>query len=215
MVIYMEYLDFHSKLDSMHNKDYIENFLVYNSSLVIAGVKPGVTVTINKYNTKLYESWNDYGVKFISNINLKFISLRDNSTSLIILIYDELLLKNELFSNAHRNFLINLGYPDTRYIDDYIYTLKSRYELYNCPHELGLFLGIPFEDVKDFIDCTTKKCLLCRYWKVYNDTEKAKLIFNKYDTVKEFTIKNILAGNSSRDLALSIKNSFNTEIHYI
>lgn len=211
----MEYLDFHSKLDSMHNKDYIENFLVYNSSLVIAGVKPGVTVTINKYNTKLYESWNDYGVKFISNINLKFISLRDNSTSLIILIYDELLLKNELFSNAHRNFLINLGYPDTRYIDDYIYTLKSRYELYNCPHELGLFLGIPFEDVKDFIDCTTKKCLLCRYWKVYNDTEKAKLIFNKYDTVKEFTIKNILAGNSSRDLALSIKNSFNTEIHYI
>lgn len=211
----MEYLDFHSKLDSMHNKDYIENFLVYNSSLVIAGVKPGVTVTINKYNAKLYESWNDYGVKFISNINLKFISLRDNSTSLIILIYDELLLKNELFSNAHRNFLINLGYPDTRYIDDYIYTLKSRYELYNCPHELGLFLGIPFEDVKDFIDCTTKKCLLCKYWKVYNDTEKAKLIFNKYDTVKEFTIKNILAGNSSRDLALSIKNSFNTEIHYI
>lgn len=211
----MDYLDFHYKLDSMQSKEYIENFLVYNSSLVLAGIKPAVTVTINKYNDKLYDSWNDYGAEFISSINLKFISLRNNSTSLIFLIYDELLLKNELFSNAHRNFLINLGYPDTTYIDDYIYTLKSRYEQYNCPHELGLFLGIPFEDVKDFINCTTKKCLLCRYWKVYNDTEKAQLIFNKYDTVKEFTMKNILAGNSSRNLALSIKNSFNTEIHYI
>ena len=58
------------------------------------------------------------------------------------------------------------------------------------------------------MECTTKKCLLCGYWKVYNDSKKAKIIFTKYDKVKEYTMKNMLEGNSSRDLALSIKSYF-------
>jgi hypothetical protein len=65
------------------------------------------------------------------------------------------------------------------------------------------------------MECTTKECLLCGYWKVYNDSNKAQKIFNKYDKVKEYTVQNILEGNSSRDLALSIKNSFYGNANYI
>ena len=75
----MQYLDFYTRLDLMCSKEYIENFLVYYSSLVIAGIKPAVTVTINKNNKKLYTTWNDFGINFIKNINLKFINLRENS----------------------------------------------------------------------------------------------------------------------------------------
>lgn len=203
----MTYLNFHNKLDSMHNKDYIENYLVYNLSLVIAGIKPSATVTIKKNNTKLYDNWNDFGISFIGSINLKFVELRESDKSIILLIYDELILENILNQKPHMKFLSNMGYPYNACVDDYVNTLKFRYEKYHCPHELGLFLGIPFDDVKDFIDCTTKKCLLCGYWKVYNDLNNAKEIFNKYDKVKEYTIKNVLKGNSSLDLALSIKNS--------
>ena len=34
----MIYLDFYNKLDSLQDKEYIETFLVYNLSLVIAGI---------------------------------------------------------------------------------------------------------------------------------------------------------------------------------
>jgi len=204
----MNYLDFHNKLDSMHNKDYIENFLVYNSSLVIAGIKPAATVTIKKNNQNLYSGWNDFGIQFIESINLKFIELRETFNSIILMIYDESILEKDLNKDSHIEFLINIGYPSSVDVNYYLNTLKIRYEKYHCPHELGLFLGIPFKDVKDFMECTTKKCLLCGYWKVYNDCNKAQRIFNKYDKVKEYTVNNMLKGNSSRDLALSIKNSF-------
>ena len=204
----MIYLDFYNKLDSLQDKEYIETFLVYNLSLVIAGIKPAITVTIKKNNQKLYNSWNDFGSCFLDNIDLKFIELRESNDSIIAMIYDEYMLEKELSQKSHMEFLFNLGYPSNASISDYLNILKNRYEKYHCPHELGLFLGIPFEDVKDFMECTTKKCLFCGYWKVYNNGNKAKEIFNKYDKVKEYTIKNMLNGNSSRDLALSIKNSF-------
>ena len=204
----MIYLDFYNKLDSLQDKEYIETFLVYNLSLVIAGIKPAITVTIKKNNQKLYNSWNDFGSCFLDNIDLKFIELRESNDSIIAMIYDEYMLEKELSQKSHMEFLFNLGYPSNASISDYLNILKNRYEKYHCPHELGLFLGIPFEDVKDFMECTTKKCLFCGYWKVYNNGNKAKEIFNKYDKVEEYTMKNMLRGNSSRDLALSIKNSF-------
>lgn len=211
----MDYMNFHNKLDLMHDKEYIENFLVYNSSLVIAGIKPAVTVTIKKNKEKLYNSWLEFGKNFIKTINLNFIGLRESNESIIIMIYDKFILEKELNKNLHKEFLENIGYSSSDDVEYYVNTLKSRYEKYHCPHELGLFLGIPFEDVKDFMECTTKKCLLCGYWKVYNDTDKAKRIFNNYDTVKEYTIKNILKGNSSRELALSIRDSFYKKVQYI
>lgn len=211
----MKYLEFYNKLESMRDKEYIENFLVYNTSLVIAGVKPAVTIAMKKNNIKLYSNWNNFGKTFIKRINLEFVELRESNESIIIMIYDETILKKELNKKENLEFLIKLGYPHEVETKEYVNTLKFRYEKYHCPHELGLFLGIPFKDVKDFMECTTKKCLLCGYWKVYNDSSKAKTIFNQYDKIKEYTIKNMLEGNLSRDLALSIKDSFYKNIKYI
>lgn len=204
----MAYLDFYNRLNSMEDKEYIETYLVYNVSLVIAGVKPAATITIKKNNNKLYNSWNNIGRFFIQDINLNYVKLRESLDSIIIMIYDKVILEKQFACKHNKEFLINIGYTSDGSVKDHINTLKFRYEKYHCPHELGLFLGIPIKDVKDFMECTTKKCLLCRYWKVYNDCTKAELIFKTYDKVKEYTIKAMLKGNSSRDLALSIKSSF-------
>ncbi len=211
----MDYINFYNKLDLMDSKEYIENFLIYNSSLVIAGIKPAATITIKKNKNRLYNSWLKFGSDFIEAINLDFIELRESDDSIIIMIYDKIILKNELNKKSYIEFLENIGYSFNSDVNYYINKLKSRYEKYHCPHELGLFLGIPFEDVKDFMECTTKKCLLCGYWKVYNDSDKARKIFNSYDKVKEYTRNNILNGNSSRELALSIRDSFYRRIQYI
>ena len=204
----MKYLDFHKKLNSMEDKEYMENFLVYNTSWVIAGVKPAVTIAFKKKDEKMYGNWGKYGKDFLKDINLKYIELRENDDCIIVMIYDEEVLKRDLDKKEAINFLINLGYPEEIEIDEYVKTLKERYEKYHCPHELGLFLGIPFEDVRDFMECTTKKCLLCGYWKVYNNSEVARVIFNQYDRIRDYTIKNMLDGISSRIIVSSIKDSF-------
>lgn len=205
----MEYLNFYDKLNSMEDKEYVETFFIYNLSLVIAGAKPAVTITIKKNNYKLYNNWNTLGRFFIEKLKLNYIELRESFEAIVIMVYDESILESQLNSKDNIEFLKNLGYPSNSSITDYVNTLKFRYQKYHCPHELGLFLGIPIKDVKDFMECTTKKCLLCKYWKVYNDINKAQRTFNTYDKIKDYTIENILNGNSSINLVLSIKNSFN------
>ena len=55
---------------------------------------------------------------------------------------------------------MQLGYSDNSDINNYLYMLKNRYKEFNCPHELGIFLGFPLNDVMDFMNCKNKKC----YW---------------------------------------------------
>lgn len=204
----MGYSSFYNKLNSMEGKEYIETFLAYSLSLVIAGAKPASTLSIKKTNIKLYNSWNTYGPTFIKSMKLNYVELRDCLDATVIMVYDEFILEKHLNTKYSMDFLINLGYPTDGSITDHVNTLKLRYEKYHCPHELGLFLGIPINDVKDFMECTTKKCLLCKYWKVYNDSNKAQAIFKKYDEIKEYTIDTLLKGNTSHRLALIIKDSF-------
>lgn len=204
----MKYLEFYNKLNSMNDKDYIENFLLFNVSQVVAGVKPASTVTLKKAGDNTYLKWILYGRKFVKNINLDFVELRESKDAIIVMLYNKESLSKYIFKEEQKRFLIKLGYTYDEDISIYVETLKERYNLYHCPHELGLFLGIPVKDVKDFMECTKKKCLICGYWKVYNDCSEAQEIFKKYDEVKEYTLSNILKGNNSRDLAFNIKKFF-------
>ena len=58
--------------------------------------------------------------------------------------------------------------------------LKYRFEsLQKTPHEIGVFLGYPIWDVKGFIDYKGKDFKYCGTWKVYNNTDYAKIYFKK------------------------------------
>lgn len=193
----------------MEERECIEKFLIYNASLVISGVKPSATVTIKKDNDNLYDKWIKYGIDFFKIIDISYINLRETNNALIILIYNENKLKNYIFEKENKKFLLQLGYCDKEDLDEYLIILKRRYKEFNCPHELGVFLGFPLNDVKDFMGCKEKKCLSCGYWLVYNDLQEAKKVFSKYDKVKEHTVNYILNGDSSHKVAYSIKNLFN------
>ena len=124
------------------------------------------------------------------------------------MIYDEEELSNYIFRKENKLFLTKLGYNDENNLDVYLKMLKRRYEEFNCPHELGIFLGFPLNDVKDFMNCKDKKCLSCGYWLVYNNLQEAQEIFSKYDKVKAHTVNYILSGDSSQEVAYSIRSLF-------
>ena len=48
------------------------------------------------------------------------------------------------------------------------------------PHEIGLFLGYPPEDVEGFINNHAGGCKICGAWKVYGDAESARKKFDSY-----------------------------------
>lgn len=61
--------------------------------------------------------------------------------------------------------------------------LKKRLEInHRCkqsfPHEIGIFLGYPYEDVVGFLQQGAKKALCSGYWKVYQDPYRKRQIFD-------------------------------------
>lgn len=48
------------------------------------------------------------------------------------------------------------------------------------PHEIGIFLGYPLEDVVGFIQNQGRAFTCCGYWKVYGDPETARRRFERY-----------------------------------
>ena len=66
-----------------------------------------------------------------------------------------------------------------------IQLMKRLKDSEDFPHEIGLFLGYPPEDVRGFIDNHARNCKYLGFWKVYGDVEKAKKIFAKYERCTE------------------------------
>ena len=204
----MKQIEFYKSLSKMEERECIEKFLIYNASLVISGVKPSATITIKKGNENLYDKWIKYGIDFLDSIDIQYIDLRECSNALIILRDSEEQLSHHIFKEENKRFLRQLGYSEENDMREYLEILKRRYKEFNCPHELGIFLGFPLNDVKDFMNCKDKKCLSCGYWLVYNNLQEAQEIFSKYDKVKAHTVNYILSGDSSQEVAYSIRSLF-------
>lgn len=69
------------------------------------------------------------------------------------------------------------------------------------PHEMGIFLGYPLEDVRGFIRHEGKESRYTGYWKVYGDVTQAKQIFQAYDDAKECAVIEYMAGKHMSEIA--------------
>jgi hypothetical protein len=91
-----------------------------------------------------------------------------------------------------QSFLKGYGYDNLSDMDITLSHLNKRFKEVDCPHEIGIFLGIPIHDVLGFINCGDKPCLLCGYWKVYSEEDYAKKLFKQYDLSKELVANCII-----------------------
>lgn len=72
------------------------------------------------------------------------------------------------------------GYPQTAKLEKYLFCLKKRLcECNGFPHEIGVFLGYPLDDVKGFILNKGRGCKCCGLWKVYCNECETRKLFDK------------------------------------
>lgn len=72
------------------------------------------------------------------------------------------------------------------------------------PHEIGLFLGYPPEDVCGFIENRAGGYKCVGEWKVYGDADKAKEIFAKYRKCTEVYCAQFAQGKSIERLTVAV-----------
>ena len=75
------------------------------------------------------------------------------------------------------------------------------------PHEMGLLLGYPVEDVEGFVVNRGQNYLYCGYWKVYGHVEEKKALFEKYEEARKTLVQFLAKGMNVCEMAsMSWKN---------
>lgn len=122
---------------------------------------------------------------------------------MLILLYNEKLLTKHISDKYSREILKKYGYNDETDIENDLARLSERIRSeQEFPHEIGVFLDYPAEDVKGFIENKGGNFKFCGCWKVYGDEEKAKRTFINYEKCRNFLCNKL---NSGDDIYRALK----------
>lgn len=183
-------LYFLDEIQLLDEEDHAEKFIEYLISPVITGIKPASTINLKHCKRKLHDYWNENGYKILHKHKLNSMVFKESKDNRILLIYDKNNLYQHLNSDNNFKFLSEFGYKNINQLESCLEHLKDRGKMAGFPHESGIFLGIPCEDVIGFIN--GDECLYSGYWKVYTNEYRHNEIFDLYNKSKKLYIFNTL-----------------------
>lgn len=130
---------------------------------------------------------------------LRALPLRIREYSALIYLYRPSRLKKDLENPAAIKILQDHGYSCYgKCLPKLIERVRASEEF---PHEIGLFLGYPPEDVQGFLDHRPCKCSGC--WKVYGDENKAKKTFDLYKKCERVYCQQLARGIDIKRLTVA------------
>lgn len=135
---------------------------------------------------------------------LRLVILQRSEDSVLLYMYREQMLKDILSRPDIRCFLSQYSYEDYS-VEAALGFLSKKI---NCrsdngfPHEIGVFLGYPLEDVIAFILNEGKNCKCTGCWKAYTDQCGAMKTFALYAKCKEVYTRLFAAGIPIKRLAV-------------
>ncbi len=176
-------LKFTRVLHNMEGSGYLRSMIAYNAAPTIEDHKPSSLVVFTSQGKNSMFLWKQYGPEICFDFGLDYFELKKRSECIIVLLYRKKWLEVHLDVQHNQLFLQKMGYSPEDTIEEKLQRLSKRFEMF-CPHDVGIFLGIPVEDVEGFILHKGKNCMMCRYWKVYADPQRAETLFNAYDMAR-------------------------------
>lgn len=157
-----------------------EKLLVKHCSPTLAGMKTGSLFTCPFQNEEEMKNcircWN----KTLTKKGLRIVPLRFQNNRALIYVYRPAKLSADLQQDIAEKLLEERGYRTEIPNQCVIHLMKRLCEYEEFPHEIGLFLGYPPEDVSGFIENKADGCKCVGCWKVYGDEEAALKTFRKY-----------------------------------
>ena len=157
-----------------------EEYLVWQAAPTLAGLKTGslFPCSYESYDTLRREICRTN--KTLGRKGLRLIPLRRKEKQALLYLYRPQRLCEDLSSPEAADILRREGYADLRQEQCLRELMRRLQRFEEFPHEIGLFLSYPPEDVRGFIEHHghNSKCEGC--WKVYGDPERAKQTFRAY-----------------------------------
>lgn len=135
---------------------------------------------------------------------LRLLPLRRKDDRALLYLFRPADLSRDLAGQEARRLLREAGYGDdlTHLVCLRELTRRLR-EGEDFPHEIGLFLGYPPEDVAGFMTHRGKNCKCVGCWKVYGDEQAARNLFEKYEMCSKIYSRQWQQGKSIEQLTVA------------
>jgi len=164
---------------SLEDKNMLETELIVQCAPTLAGLKTANLFSCKFTSRELLEKELDEMNRLLGEKGVFIELLRVKEKLALIYVYRRSYLTRDLANTEIRGLLSGFGYSsfDT---DCCIEHLKMRLaQADGFPHEIGVFLGYPLQDVIGFINHKGQDCKCCGMWKVYGNEYEANQLFEK------------------------------------
>ena len=158
-----------------------EDMVISQCSPTMAGLKTGNLFACPVENkAELTDSMRRLNAALVPR-GLRMVPVKYMEDKALIYMYRPDRLQQDLQDETAGRILAQKGYPldNTNHcVTELIHRLNSSGEF---PHEIGLFLGYPSEDVYGFIKDGSRNAKCVGAWRVYGDEQTARRRFEQFE----------------------------------
>lgn len=184
------------------NETCLKNGLIEHCAPTLAGMKcAGLFNYFYCEGQKVREEMEELN-QLLNDKGVSVDALAWKENSVLVYVYRRGMLEKELRSRGVSEFLKTYGYAGCE-VEASLKCLKARMKQSSCfPHEIGIFLGYPLEDVCGFIANGGKNCKSCGMWKVYCRKEEKERLFKKFRKCKEVYMQVFFEGRELKQMTV-------------
>ena len=172
-----------------------EELLVTHASPTLANMKPASLISLKNSDDE------KECIERLEKKGLLFLPLSNSRGQRLLLVYRKDKLERALSTPLASRILECFGYPES--LQERLEFLRKRFLSTPCPHEVGIFLGYPPDDVKGFIENKGQGALYSGLWKVYSDRENAERILQKWSKCRRKYLECFLSGTDIARLCVT------------
>ena len=181
-----------------------EEMIVRHCSPTLAGLKTGSLFRCPcKCPRQLREDIRRLNRR-LAHKGIHFLPLKFDDKGALIYVYRPKKLGEDLKNALAESLLEMQGYVWQKPAQCIAKLAKRLSESGDFPHEIGLFLGYPPEDVHGFIHQGPHCCKCTGCWKVYGNEEEAQRTFARYNKCTPEYLRQLTTGNTIERLTVKV-----------
>lgn len=182
-----------------------EQVLGFHAAPTLRGLKASNLISFRKSSFEDFESLLASYVNCLYCKGISVYRVSEGEEYVLLLFYRENVMWRHLHTEKSMQLLKQYGYRREDTLDDMLGHLRLRMKLRKTfPHEIGLFLGYPPEDVAGFIKYRGRNFCYSGYWKVYANEERTRELFNRYTECSHCFCTELENGRAFQELVCAV-----------
>lgn len=179
------------------DREKIETHLVIQCAPMISGIKISNLLIVERSMAAQVR-------RVLNRSGILWFLLLENEEKVTYLLYCKEELEDYLKEKNVCQSMKRFGYENFD-LSVVLSQFQKRYESYmsqrgGFPHEMGLLLGYPVEDVEGFIENQGRNYLYSGYWKVYGHVEEKVALFERYEEARKLLLQFLAKGFCVKDM---------------